>query len=70
VWLWLSNLAILLGLEFDAELSRERAAFHGQSPAQEPYVEPRDTRKWPPKLRASLRATARTTTAAEPPVRP
>jgi membrane protein len=25
VWLWLSNLAILLGLEFDAELARERA---------------------------------------------
>ncbi|MFJ9727377.1 YihY/virulence factor BrkB family protein [Streptomyces sp. NPDC101209] len=66
VWLWLSNLAILLGLEFDAELSRERAVAHGQSPAQEPYVEPRDTRKWPPKLRASLRATA----AAKPPVRP
>ncbi|MGW3093607.1 YihY/virulence factor BrkB family protein [Streptomyces sp. NPDC001102] len=65
VWLWLSNLAILLGLEFDAELSRERAVAHGQSPAQEPYVEPRDTRKWPPKLRASLRATA-----AKPPVRP
>ncbi|MEV5428672.1 YihY/virulence factor BrkB family protein [Streptomyces sp. NPDC052701] len=53
VWLWLSNLAILLGLEFDAELARERAIAHGRPPTEEPYVEPRDTRKWPPRLRAA-----------------
>ncbi|MCX4861290.1 YihY/virulence factor BrkB family protein [Streptomyces canus] len=54
VWLWLTNLAILLGLEFDAELARERAIVSGEAePAQEPYVEPRDTRKWPPRLRAN-----------------
>jgi membrane protein len=53
VWLWLSNLAILLGLEFDAELARERAIAQGRPPAEEPYVEPRDTRKWPPRLRAA-----------------
>ncbi len=47
VWLWLSNLAILLGLEFDAELSRERAVEGGLPPDAEPYVPPRDTRKWP-----------------------
>ncbi|MFH9354520.1 YihY/virulence factor BrkB family protein [Kitasatospora sp. NPDC017646] len=47
VWLWLSNLSILLGLEFDAELARERAIEGGMSPAEEPYVPPRDTRKWP-----------------------
>ncbi|MEV8099684.1 YihY/virulence factor BrkB family protein [Kitasatospora sp. NPDC085879] len=47
VWLWLSNLAILLGLEFDAELSRERAIEGGMPPAEEPYLPPRDTRKWP-----------------------
>ncbi|KKD03463.1 YihY/virulence factor BrkB family protein [Streptomyces sp. WM6386] len=53
VWLWLSNLAILLGLEFDAELARERAITSGEhEPADEPYVEPRDTRKWPASLRA------------------
>ncbi|MFF0016783.1 YihY/virulence factor BrkB family protein [Streptomyces sp. NPDC005374] len=53
VWLWLTNLAILLGLEFDAELARERAITSGEhEPAEEPYVEPRDTRKWPAKLRA------------------
>ncbi|MHC3468529.1 YihY/virulence factor BrkB family protein [Streptomyces sp. 7R007] len=55
VWLWLSNLAILLGLEFDAELVRERAVTcEGLGPGDEPYVEPRDTRKWPPKWRAAL----------------
>ena len=48
VWLWLSNLAILLGLEFDAELARERAIEGGMPPSEEPYVPPRDTRKWPP----------------------
>ncbi|MFG3229957.1 YihY/virulence factor BrkB family protein [Kitasatospora sp. NPDC048194] len=47
VWLWLSNLAILLGLEFDAELARERAIEGGMPPGEEPYVPPRDTRTWP-----------------------
>ncbi|MFD3513454.1 YihY/virulence factor BrkB family protein [Streptomyces sp. NPDC058657] len=51
VWLWLSNLAILLGLEFDAELARQRAISGGLPDDAEPYVEPRDTRKWPVKLR-------------------
>ncbi|MGW3914966.1 YihY/virulence factor BrkB family protein [Streptomyces sp. NPDC005070] len=55
VWLWLTNLAILLGLEFDAELARQRAITEGRPPTEEPYVEPRDTRTWPPRLRA-LRA--------------
>ncbi|MEV0536114.1 YihY/virulence factor BrkB family protein [Kitasatospora sp. NPDC050463] len=47
VWLWISNLAILLGLEFDAELSRERAIEGGLPKGEEPYVRPRDTRAWP-----------------------
>jgi membrane protein len=46
VWLWISNLAILFGAEFNAELERGRAAAGGDVPlGQEPYVEPRDTRK-------------------------
>lgn len=45
VWLWITNIAVLLGVEFDAELARERAIEAGQSPEREPYVEPRDTRK-------------------------
>ncbi|WP_078661379.1 YihY/virulence factor BrkB family protein [Streptomyces sp. NRRL B-24484] len=47
VWLWLSNLAILLGLELDAELAREQALRSGRPCADEPYVAPRDTRTWP-----------------------
>ncbi|MFF2204949.1 YihY/virulence factor BrkB family protein [Streptomyces sp. NPDC058145] len=46
VWLWISNLAILLGLEFDAETARQRAIAGGNPPEAEPYVEPRDTRAW------------------------
>lgn len=46
VWLWITNLAILLGLEFDAELVRQRAVAGGYPKDEEPYVEPRDTRTW------------------------
>jgi membrane protein len=46
VWLWITNLAILLGLEFDAEMARERAVLGGHPQTEEPYVTPRDTRKW------------------------
>ncbi|MFF9909009.1 YihY/virulence factor BrkB family protein [Streptomyces sp. NPDC013457] len=46
VWLWITNLAILLGLEFDAETSRQRAIAGGHPEQEEPYVEPRDTRAW------------------------
>jgi membrane protein len=46
VWLWISNIVILLGAEFNAELERGRAIEAGQHPEdKEPYVEPRDTRK-------------------------
>ncbi|WP_343998802.1 YihY/virulence factor BrkB family protein [Streptomyces thermocarboxydovorans] len=46
VWLWISNLAILLGLEFDAEIARQRAIAGGHPPEDEPYTQPRDTRAW------------------------
>ncbi|WP_307176143.1 YihY/virulence factor BrkB family protein [Streptomyces africanus] len=46
VWLWITNLAILLGLEFDAEMLRQRAVAGGHPADDEPYVQPRDTRKW------------------------
>jgi membrane protein len=46
VWLWLSNVMILLGAEFNAELERERAIEDGMRPEdKEPFMEPRDTRK-------------------------
>ncbi|WP_375136716.1 YihY/virulence factor BrkB family protein [Streptomyces sp. A244] len=46
VWLWITNLAILLGLEFDAETVRQRAIAGGHPPEDEPYTQPRDTRAW------------------------
>jgi membrane protein len=46
VWLWISNVVILLGAELNAELERGRAIESGaRSEEEEPYVEPRDTRK-------------------------
>jgi membrane protein len=45
VWLWISNIAVLLGAELNAELERGRAIERGQPPEREPYVELRDTRK-------------------------
>ncbi|MBT3149581.1 YihY/virulence factor BrkB family protein [Streptomyces sp. CHD11] len=46
IWLWITNLAILLGLEFDAEIARQRAIAGGHPPQAEPYTQPRDTRAW------------------------
>jgi membrane protein len=43
IWLWISNIAVLLGLELDAELERGRAVESGHPPDKEPYVEPRET---------------------------
>ncbi|MFE5855342.1 YihY/virulence factor BrkB family protein [Streptomyces sp. NPDC056500] len=54
VWLWITNLAILLGLEFDAEMARERAVMSGHPLDEEPYVEPRDTQKWTEEDRRSV----------------
>ncbi|MFJ8108947.1 YihY/virulence factor BrkB family protein [Streptomyces sp. NPDC096132] len=56
VWLWITNLAILLGLEFDAELARQRAVAGGHAADDEPYVEPRDTRTWDEEDRRRLGA--------------
>jgi membrane protein len=46
VWLWISNIMILVGAEFNAELERGRAIEGGMRPEdREPFAEPRDTRK-------------------------
>ncbi|WP_433312935.1 YihY/virulence factor BrkB family protein [Micromonospora chersina] len=55
VWLWLSNIAILLGAEFDAELERSRAIAAGHPADEEPYVELRDDRKLKKKRNAATR---------------
>jgi membrane protein len=45
MWLWISNIAVLLGAEFNAELERGRRIEAGHPADEEPFVEPRDTRK-------------------------
>jgi membrane protein len=42
VWLWISNLAVLLGAEMNAELERGRAISAGHPADEEPYLELRD----------------------------
>lgn len=45
VWMWISNVAILLGAEFNAELERGRAIAAGHPAGQEPFSELRDDYK-------------------------
>jgi membrane protein len=45
-WLWISNLALLFGAEFDAELERQRKIEGGMRPVDaEPFLPPRDEPK-------------------------
>jgi membrane protein len=54
VWLWLTNIAVLLGAEWNAEIERARQMESGHPVEEEPFVEPR--RK--PKIRGSSEARA------------
>ncbi len=45
IWMWVSNIAVLLGAEFNAELERGRAIARGLPADAEPFTELRDTRK-------------------------
>jgi membrane protein len=49
VWLWISNIALLLGAELNAELERGRQLEAGHPADEEPFVEPRKR----PKVRTS-----------------
>ncbi|QIS17623.1 YihY/virulence factor BrkB family protein [Nocardia terpenica] len=42
VWLWLTNLAVLIGAEIDAELARGRGIEQGHHPDQSPFLPARD----------------------------
>lgn len=64
VWLWITNLALLLGLEFNAELERARELAVGQAAEHQLQVEPRRR----PKHRT--RDTETTTGSARPPPAP
>ena len=45
VWLWLTNIAILLGLEINAELDHGKALAEGLPADSEVFADPRDVRK-------------------------
>jgi membrane protein len=45
VWLWITNIAILLGAEFNSEIQRQQAIDAGMPEDVEPFMELRDTRK-------------------------
>jgi membrane protein len=59
VWLWLTNIAILLGAEFDAELARGRNIESGRRPDEEPFLPPRETRAMSSEARAEIQAEER-----------
>jgi membrane protein len=48
VWLWISNIAVLLGAELNAEAERGRQIEGGMPEDREPFLEPRDRRKLKP----------------------
>jgi len=45
IWLWITNLIILLGAEFNSELERSRQIAAGHPPDEEPYLPLRDEPK-------------------------
>jgi membrane protein len=45
-WLWITNVVILFGAELNAEIERSRQIQAGVPEDKEPYLEPRDTRKF------------------------
>ena len=46
VWLWITNVAILFGAEFNSELQRAQQRAAGQeAPMDQPFLEPRDVSK-------------------------
>ncbi len=44
-WLWISNIAVLLGAELNAEAERGRQIERGMDPDREPFLPHRDTTK-------------------------
>jgi membrane protein len=64
IWLWLTNVAVLLGAEFNAELLRARVIQADGDPERRSFVEPRDTRKLD--VDAQSQVTALSTQPAKP----
>ena len=44
-WLWITNIIVLLGAEFNAEMERSRAIQEGHPPEKEPFLPLRDEPK-------------------------
>jgi membrane protein len=59
VWLWITNIAILLGAEFNAEAEHQRLIEAGLDESVQPFVEVRDTRKLPVDQKAQVAAAQR-----------
>jgi membrane protein len=59
VWLWLTNIALLLGAEINAELDHSKAIAEGLPPDAQPFAEARDTRKLDEDEKRAVEATAR-----------
>ena len=55
IWMWISNVAVLFGAEFNSELERGRAIASGLPPDQEPYTDLRDTRKLHTQRKSAIR---------------
>jgi membrane protein len=64
IWLWLTNVAVLLGAEFNAELLRARVIQADGDTERTSFVEPRDTRKLD--VDAQSQATALSTQPTKP----
>ena len=46
IWLWITNIAIVLGAQFNAELQRSQQIEGGHAaPLDQPFLEPRDVSK-------------------------
>jgi membrane protein len=54
IWMWISNVAILSGAEFNAELERGRAVAAGHPIEHEPFSELRGDRKLRKKEKKNL----------------
>jgi membrane protein len=57
--LWITNIALLLGAEVNAELDHSKAIAAGLPPDAEPFAEVRDTRKLDDHEKREVEETAR-----------
>ncbi|MGW4741969.1 YihY/virulence factor BrkB family protein [Nocardia xishanensis] len=66
IWLWLTNIALLLGAEINAELDHAKAIAQGLPEELQPFAVPRDTRKLDDADKEAVRAAESARTSAAP----